>query len=217
MKHKLIHTENYLLVVDNKFSRYGLHLKKNEILNITGVGEKSKEIHHNKGWNKDGEVLFIQAHLPLNNSPILEGVDLLPPLEDDVEVLIPFPTYKLRDGSEIKTWMNGWEEGHKEGYNKAKETYKYTEEDLKKAINLAYVSGGGGDTYQECEAFVMEQLQKELPIAFECEMEENDYCSEGENCKGNDLKCDGHTIIKIEPKTTTNSQGQTAWVGTYKY
>ena len=40
------------------------------------------------------EYLFIQdgseiiAHLPLNNSPILEGVDLLPPLEDEVDKYI---------------------------------------------------------------------------------------------------------------------------------
>ena len=29
----------------------------------------------------------MNAHLPLNNSPILEGVDLLPPLEDEADVL----------------------------------------------------------------------------------------------------------------------------------
>jgi hypothetical protein len=58
-------------------------------------------------------------------------------------------------------------------YNKAKEKYKYTEEDLRKAINLAYVSGGGGDTYQECEEFVSEQLeslqQPKIPVGFEHE------------------------------------------------
>lgn len=34
--------------------------------------------------------------------------------------MIPFPDSKeARDGKEIKTWMNGWEEGHIEGFRKA--------------------------------------------------------------------------------------------------
>lgn len=35
------------------------------------------------------------------------------------ELLIPFPSDKhgdFRDGKEIKSWMNGWEQGYKEAY-----------------------------------------------------------------------------------------------------
>ena len=48
------------------------------------------------------------------------------------------------------------------GFNKAMELNKdkvFTLEDMQKAINLAYISCGSGDTYQECEKFVFEQLQ----------------------------------------------------------
>ena len=34
----------------------------------------------------------------------------------------------------------------------------FTLDDVKKIINLAYVSGGGGDTYQECNDFISEQM-----------------------------------------------------------
>jgi hypothetical protein len=75
---------------------------------------------------------------------------------------------------------------------------------LRKAINLAYVSGGGGDTYQECEEFVFEQLQSlqqlKMPVGFKCEM--FGYV----NPEWNEF-----------PKTITNSQGLTQWVGEYIY
>jgi len=51
----------------------------------------------------------------------------------------------------------------------------FTLEDMKKAINLAYVIGKSDDTYQECEKFVCEQLQSiqqpteiEVTIEMEC-------------------------------------------------
>jgi hypothetical protein len=65
-----------------------------------------------------------------------------------------------------------------EGFNKAMELNKdkvFTLEDMKKAINLAYVIGKSDDTYQECEKFVCEQLQSiqqpteiEVTIEMEC-------------------------------------------------
>jgi hypothetical protein len=66
MTHKIIKTDNYLLVVDNSVHPYDS--------------------------SKVGNPL---AHLPLNGSPILEGVDLLPPyyrhLGHDIEdVVIDF-------------------------------------------------------------------------------------------------------------------------------
>jgi hypothetical protein len=67
MKHKLTKTEKYLLVVEKlKVAKLG-----QTFLTKEGV------IHNFVGWNY-GDKLVI-AHLPLNGSPILEGVDLLPP------------------------------------------------------------------------------------------------------------------------------------------
>jgi hypothetical protein len=66
------------------------------------------------------------SHLPLNNSPILEGVDLLPPLEDDVEKLAD--EISKKHGFPERVTIS--RESFKSGYNKAKEKYKYTEEDM---------------------------------------------------------------------------------------
>jgi hypothetical protein len=164
MKHKIISTENYLLIVDDSQITEGdWHIK----INKNKVGNYPLDsVNPNKGRYKK-----IIAHLPLNGASILDGVDLLPPLEDDVELLIPFPSHKLRDGSEIKTWMNGWEEGHKEGYNKAKEQFRYTEEDLRKAIKMARKDfdeeGYLIDRLTEDE--IIQSLQPKMPIGFNLE------------------------------------------------
>lgn len=87
MKHKLIKTENYILAVDNS-----------EIKESCFVYKKTGEAHYEQGLFKiPGDINFDQfnkekihtykvlAHLPLNNSPILEEVPLLPPLEQEYE------------------------------------------------------------------------------------------------------------------------------------
>lgn len=159
MKHNLIKTDNYLLVV-----------------------EYSKII----------------SHLPLNESPVLENVPLLPSLpKEDV------------------CW----------GYNKAKEKYKYTEEDLKKACIMyaQWITGGTpslriaqnpGERFEQ----IIQSLQHhpKYPIAFECEMR---------------TSWKKETLLEMEasgynpkdypfapcPKIITNSQGRTEWVGKYIY
>jgi hypothetical protein len=201
MKHNIITTENYLLVVDD-----------------SEIKEKSDDWFYSFETNKiyDAKTFYptinckrIIAHLPIN-SPILTGVDLLPPLEDEVEKLaeeyadFDNPIIPICAGLKFNRISK---RDFISGYNKAKEKYKYTEEDLRKAINLAYVSGGGGDTYQECEEFVSEQLeslqQPKMPVGFECEILVEfpiDWDGKG-----------------IEQKTITNSQGLTQWVGRYIY
>jgi hypothetical protein len=75
MTHNIIKTENYLLVVDDSEIKEGdwIYKSNSNTLNIAGKG------YHN--FTKSDAK--ITAHLPLNNSPVLEGVPLLPPLEDD--------------------------------------------------------------------------------------------------------------------------------------
>ena len=71
MKRELIKTENYLLVVDNSEIKQGdWFLEKAGRLGPIYFNEGKVNFHMKK----------IIAHLPLNNSPILEGVPLLPPL-----------------------------------------------------------------------------------------------------------------------------------------
>ena len=72
MKQKIIQTENYLLVGNDNNSKRGWF-----------YCFRTKNLFQDEGEDVlccNGDMNII-AHLPLNNSPILEGVDLLPPLQ----------------------------------------------------------------------------------------------------------------------------------------
>jgi hypothetical protein len=192
MTHKLIKTDNYLLVVDDSGIEVGDYYWNKEY---------PSQVYKRHHYNTFSDYKKIIAHLPLNGSPILEGVDLLPPIEDDVEILIPFPEYHCRDGREIKTWMDGWEEGHKEGYQVAREKYKYTEEDVRKAITMARDLEDWQDLVWEYEYDDIIQSLHQYPTEFECEMEwvrDKPY----------------DEVYKVA-KTITTAQG-VQWVGKYK-
>jgi hypothetical protein len=172
MKHELIQTENYLLIVD----------------------DSKKTI----------------AHLPLKNSPVLEGVDLLPPIEDDGCKDLFYSKQVMNPYSKESQSYTAYEKGFIDGYNKAKEKYKFTEEDLRKAIDMARMNydeeGFTINAFTEYE--IIKSLQQpKMPVGFECEMDIKCWCMKPEN--GGCAECNQ------KPKTTTNSQGQTVWVGKY--
>jgi len=92
MTHKIIKTENYLLVVDDsEMSKDNYH-----------YNPYTKTVHKGFWMAELKECRKIIAHLPLNNSPVLEGVPLLPPLEDD-EAICPYPEEKQN----AIDWHNG--------------------------------------------------------------------------------------------------------------
>ena len=71
MEHKLINVGSYLLIVSG-----------GEI----NVGDYITDNYRVWKWNDDSSLLGrkkVICHLPLNNSPILDGVDLLPPIEQE--------------------------------------------------------------------------------------------------------------------------------------
>lgn len=84
MKHELIKTENYLLVVDDE--------------GITGLENNIWVIQGNRlfMWQNTMALVFsfkpkkIIAHLPLNEAPYLDGVDVLPKIENEVDVMEVF-------------------------------------------------------------------------------------------------------------------------------
>lgn len=144
MKHKLIHTPNYLLVVDDSEIKEG----NKSLLNIEGFVPMI--LTHHEPIEEGYEGKKIIAHLPLNNSPILEGVDLLAPLENKVE------------------------------YNKDKENYKYTEKDIKVMVNDCVIFAMSNthlsvgeyatqfkDFYDKC---IQSLSQTKMPVAFECDV-----------------------------------------------
>jgi len=160
------------------------------------------------------EYLFIQdgseiiAHLPLNNSPILEGVDLLPPLEDEVDKFESFLDREIELGLNTKETIDRikW---YYQQYFKSKQK-NYTEEDLMKAIDMAreYTPDVVGFTKDE---IIQSLNQPKMPVKFVCEMKK-DY---RKNDDGEPIGLPVHETNK--PKTTTNLQGLTQWVGEYIY
>ncbi len=64
-KRKLIKIKDCYYLSKDTYSDLCYHKKKKEILNVHGVGEKSGEVFHNKGWNKPKEVLFIDQDIKI--------------------------------------------------------------------------------------------------------------------------------------------------------
>jgi hypothetical protein len=146
------------------------------------------------------------AHLPLNGSPILQGVDLLPPIEDYVEDLAKGEVgwYDKNDDYEIKAFING--------YNKAREKYKYTEEDIRKAIDMATTSKHDS-TLIFFNADEIIQSLHQYPTEF---VSEDEISHEGNGTYSTDLMDIGVSNLKPikVPKTITTAQG-IQWVGKY--
>jgi hypothetical protein len=199
MTHPIIKTDNYLLFVDElsnvKDGDYSFYW--NQILKVQiGINYSNPKAHK--------KIIF---HLPLNNAPVLEGVPLLPPLEDDVE--LAYQKELLTDNQD-KNWVgygkgiNGVsKERWKSIYNKAKEKYKYTEEDLRKALSESFKASQEGYNIT-CDEIIQSLQQQKYPVAFELKM------------KVVGITDDGNNYIE-EPKTITNSQGLIQVVGKYIY
>ena len=75
--------DSYYLTTENQ-TNLCYHLDNKEILEVKGVGEKSGEVHHNKGWNHSSEVLFvdIEAKLSKKNCDEILNKDKLFTIED---------------------------------------------------------------------------------------------------------------------------------------
>jgi hypothetical protein len=177
MVYKLIKTDNYLLVVDDSVHPYDS--------------------------SKVGNPL---AHLPLNGSPILEGVDLLPPYSRHQEDGLEDAVIRFKE-SYIKLGVTDFElSSFSVGYLQAREKYRLT---LSKLIDL-YVNetGYGMDMWSKKEDETMSTITKiiqslnQYPTEFECEVEVVGITDDGIN-----------TIEEI--KTITTAQG-VQWVGKYK-
>lgn len=192
MTHEIVKTENYLLVVDDsEIKEDDWVIDENE-----SIAKADKRFIFNcdhefyKFWRK------IIAHLPLNNSPILQGVDLLPPLEqeDDVE--------KLADETYPKTYysgiyVDGWlKAGFIKGYNKAKENLHEILSDF-----YYYATDGEVCKHETINEFIQSLSQPKMPTHFECEYHEINWGG----------------VIEGKQITTTNNLGQIQWVGRYIY
>ena len=201
MKHNIIKTENYLLVVDEREIKVGdwYYVPRTNKAYKCQYDPTELEMEKRFGVRK------VIAHLPLNGSPILEDVDLLPPLEeDDVEklALTIFPrhenwTLNSDNADKRPIWIDG--------YNKAKEKYKYTEEDIIRIVEKSRATG------LTAEYLMLTLSQPKMPNGFELQIGVCERWLNEEDCTDN---CCGIPDKKI---TTTTPEGHTQWVGTYIY
>jgi hypothetical protein len=210
MKHNLIKTDNYLLVVDDDSKIIlGDYYIDDYLLLRKCVVDDSEYWSNRKDYKK------LIAHLPLNGAPYLDGVDRLPPNwrdggeEDDVEKLATsFIQEKLKNSSQ----RVGVLVGYIEGYNKAREKYKYMEE----VIHQAYLFGKSMMSPNNFEKYLQSLQQPKLPIAFECEIEPRfKHIGSTKEVKGSGSRIKNKHAGN--PKTFINSEGRTEWVGEYIY
>jgi hypothetical protein len=203
MTHKLIKIDNYLLVVDNSEIKEGDYYWNKEY---------PSQVYKRHHYKTSSDYKKIIAHLPLNGSPILEGVDLLPPYSrhqkdgvDEAEKafteVLDSETKQVYD----KILLDATEHGFIVGYNKAREKYKYTEEDMIICWNTAYIDKHQvfGDQIGGYHKKFIQSLHQ-YPTKFECEM-----------IPCNPIKYTTEDHLDVEPKTITTAQGR-QWVGKYK-
>ena len=200
IRYELIHIGNYLVVVSNEQLKHkDFYITDGKQINYCNTLNPKRNNHYRK----------IIAHLPLNGEEYLDGVDVLPNIEVDVNNLAKNNCKKLMNGGVNGTWVNGFTDG----YNEAKQTYKYTEDDLV-LFARKFTSIKKGQFFEGLRDLLNEFQQPILPIAFECEMFQP-TC----NCS-----CHlPHTRVihfkaccNYEPiiQTITNTEGRTQWVGT---
>ncbi len=205
MKNEIIYTDDYALIVSDE------HIK--DVRPHKGKYHLEDGLTINKFPNyltDLGACKLIIAHRPLTDAPILEGVPLLPEFsQEDAVVELALRTYPFGN-SERNALITG--------YNKAKETYKYTEDDLIEVWNVAFEEGVSlDDEINDPVSFkdVIQSLQQpKRPKYFQNELDVN--CT-GNNNNGCFLDSAGHNCGCVSIKTIINSQGQTELVGEYIY
>lgn len=208
MTHKIIKTDNYLLVVDdNDNGNYGGYSVDIEIKSNPFMLSMLPDYNYRK----------VLAHLPLNNAPVLEGVDLLP--ESKVEILSALEFANLGFGS--KTMFTEKELGNlqfkgtkvlelMEGYKASTKTY--SEENLRTAIEKAILIGKSKILFESAticdhQNNIIKSLQQPaIPVEFKANFlsEVDAYYEDGIGYS--------HRIKRIN-----NEQGIPVWQGEYVY
>ena len=210
MKYEIIYTEDCALIVSDeeiKPGDFNVPSDCNKSSDISRTSEEDLSIVNDKfnGYKK------IIGHRPFTSAAILEGIPMLPQFSKEKsvvsiaeEILLSHPDFKAEGFSE---YQNGRFNGIIDGFNKAKETYKFTEEDLETAmlkiseyllesIENNKVPNSG----EKVDEIIQSLQQPKLPKYFQIEM-----------------LCYVNPEFNEYPKTITNSEGQTELVGEYIY
>jgi hypothetical protein len=212
MRYELIYTENYVLVVSDEEIKEGdwFLTKTDDVLQV----QKPE-----KSYDPTGKKII--THLPLNNSPVLEGVDLLPPMEDDVDRLAK----EYVKNEEDYTLKLIAKYSFKDGYKAA--TKRYSEEDLTKAVAMAKIAKTH-DGLIDMDAWISSGYEGATPAYTEDEIiqslnprpkyfvAETEYLSNDGLWKSVLLPSEWEADTQIRIKTTTDNQGRTKWCGKYE-
>ena len=196
MKHNLIKTDNYLLVFD-KLSEIKEGDWYKTPLDIYSQFNGTEKLPI--GTRR------VASHAPLNGAPYLDGVDVLPPTwrdsgEEESKTNFAEVFYRLLKNTypTFEEWIEAIE------YRKqSREKYKFTEEDMRKAIIMSSLSTVDFIP-DRCDVIIQTIQQPKYPIAFECEMITRVYDVYPQR-------------TEYKPKTIINSEGRTEWVGKYIY
>ena len=207
MKHILILTDNYLLVIDNSEIKelnyiYDLDMKRIVVADDLKVATSKASLcwYYKK----------IISHRPFNGAPYLDGVDVLPLIDnvvkDDVEKLA-YEWFVIANKKDT-IFDLGWVNIFTSGYNKAREKYKFKEE----VVRQSYLFGKSMMSPNNFEKYLQSLRQPKLPVAFECETE---------RVENNDVVFEDGSFNKwpyrYVTKTIINSEGRAEWVGEYIY
>jgi len=181
MKHDIIITQDYLVIKDDSEIKAGDWV-------IGGTNTIIRCLHPHNIVDRD--VKKIIAHLPITNAPVMESVDLLPHFENDnVGKMYEFmydSFFEFCDDTAHCYFVKG--------YNKAKEVYKWSDEDVIRIVEKSRETGLTAEYLM-----MLFQQQRKYPIGFECKMRTKQMPEFHEDL----------------PKKIINSKGETEWVGNY--
>ena len=195
MKLQLIHIDNYLVVVDDSeikerdwFVMNGCIIRQCKSTNkeqhtIPTVVDTIGGIHHVSVCEK------ITHHLPLNNALVSKRIELLPPLEDEVErlaiSLYPKEEFWIGDCKGRLYDQNANQRIHfAKGYNKAKEDERNKLTPFKNLIALMENGLLKGtidihdlltDEIKVCKEYLQSLSQPNLPTSFDTETKKYIY------------------------------------------
>jgi hypothetical protein len=202
MKNEIIYTDDYALIVSDE------HIK--DVRPHKGKYHLEDGLTINKfpDYLTDlGACKLIIAHRPLTDAPILEGVPLLPEFGDDDFLNTEIQVVGDNKTMSVSNFLKKY----------GKETYKYTEDDLRNAFNAGLMNrySRTGEAVAEKE-FIQSLQQPKRPKYFECEMEPKyKHIGAVKGIYGSGFR--KQNLMYGLPKTITNSQGQTELVGSYTY
>jgi hypothetical protein len=208
MRYPVIKTDSYLLIVNDDKIRMGDYYIDGYFFLRNVVVDDSEYWSNRKDYKK------LIAHRPFNNAPYIDGLDVLPPNwrdngeEDDVKKL-------AEDYTSKRNYLTEEAQGFIDGHNKAREKYKFTEEDMLQAAKYGYefrdtTSFPEHNFEDSCinntKQWLKSRQQPKYPIAFES-VDIDVHQDTGLHLKK----------VGTEPNKITNAEGRIEWVGEWVY